>query len=139
MTDRSFLEKGKESIILLITSADFRTLISELGQTVAKIFSKEETKEISKESVQKDHVDTVALRNQDIILRFLNLMDQISQDKDHYKALDFFISCVRKSEREMKEIVKFGPEASSDASDSHISHAKKELEVRIMILKTEYS
>ena len=79
--------------------------------------------------------NVVSLEDKEVISHLLELVDEISQDSEYNEAFEFIISCVRKSEREIKEIVKTGSEDSIEteresASDVNIEQARKSFMVR---------
>ena len=45
MSDRAALEKGKDFILLVVTSAKFREMLIEIGQIVSKLYSNNRVKE----------------------------------------------------------------------------------------------
>ena len=113
----------------------------ELGQIIAKFFSIQEDaaiSQISKESVQLDEIDQVKVTSQnvDIVTQFLNIVDEIAQEKGYHQALDFIIYSIRTSEIEMKQMVMTASNSSdkTTSSEENLDLAKGDLLVPSLIL-----
>lgn len=130
MSDRSFLDNAKDLLSLLVTSSDFRDIMVELSQVIAGVFSKQYAGQTSKESVQQDQIDQVSPENRESVVRFLKLVDEIVENKEHQEAVDYILSCVRKSEREIKEMIK-------SESDSILADNYSEKNVNLALARKE--
>jgi len=131
MSDQAFLDNAKDTLILLVTSSDFRDILAELSQVISGMFSRH-VEQTLKESVQQDEKDQISIENRESVVNFLNLLDEIAENKDHQEALCYVLLCVRKSEKEIKQIVKSGSDSigaeNFSTGDANLAQAKKELQ-----------
>jgi hypothetical protein len=131
MSDQAFLDNAKDTLILLVTSSDFRDILSELSQVISGMFTRH-GEQTSEGSAKQDEKDQISIETRESVVTFLNLLDEIAQNPEHQEALSYVLLCVRKSEKEIKDMVKSGSDSlgaeNFSTGDANLAQAKKELQ-----------